>query len=347
MVHELDDADLDLVAALQLAPRAPINMIAEVIGVKPTTASRRLANLQERGVLRVIASARWTVLTSGNPYVVWIKCTPGRTRAVADALREVPEVQSIMLTTGITDLYCTIYPLPGTDINDLLTVRLPLIEGVDSLRSDLVLRAASEGFGWRLHRLDAEATAKLTALADYDPASGTAGAPVPELGAAELDALGMLLDDGRVSSAKVARELGISTSSAYRVVQSLLESGTARPRAEIEPALLGYPITALITLQIQPRHIPEALAHLSSHASARYTVMTAGPASVFYHGVFRDEEELADFTTGDLGDLPGVVGMNMSMVLRVLRRQWIDRGEGFVLGARRTELLPRPATAAS
>ena len=345
MIHTLDAADLDIVAALQLAPRAPINMIAEVIGLKPTTASRRLANLQERGVLRVIASARWTVLTSGNPYVVWIKSIPGYTTAVAESLRKVPEVQSIMLTTGVTDLYCTVYPLPGTDINHLLTTRLPTIEGVASLRTDLVLRAASEGFGWRLRRLSPEQTDRLSALADFDPASGGGSAPNPELGPTEYDALRILLDDGRASSAKVARELGISTSSAYRVVQSLLESGTARPRAEIEPALLGFPITALITLEIQPQHIPQALSYLSAHDSARYTVMTAGPSSVFYHGVFRSEEELAEFATADIGTLPGVVGMNMSMVLRVLRRQWIDRSDGFVLGVRSTELMARPKPA--
>ena len=341
MVQELDPADLDIVAALQIAPRAPINLIAEVIGLKPTTASRRLANLQERGVLRVIASARWTVLTSGNPYVVWIKCSPGRTDAVANELRRVPEVQSIMMTTGATDLYCTVYPLPDTEVQQLLMTRLPAIDGVSSIRSDLVLRAAREGFGWRLHRLTEEQTATLTALADYDPDSPATASP--SLGPNEHGALAMLLDDGRTSSAQVARKLNISNSSAYRLVQNLLESGTARPRAEIEPALLGYPITALISLEVQPQHIPEALARLSAHESARYTVMTAGPSSVFYHGVFRSEEALADFVTGHIGALPGIVGMNMSMVLRVLRRQWIDREEGFVLGERQPSILPRPS----
>lgn len=329
LVHTLDAADLDIIAALQLAPRAPINMIAEVIGLKPTTASRRLANLQERGVLRMIASARWTVLTSGNPYVVWIKCAPGRTNAVADALRAVPEVQSIMLTTGLTDLYCTVYPLPTTNVQQLLMTDLPSIEGIASIRSDLVLRAAREGFGWRLHQLSEEQSATLSALADFDP--DAAQGEVPILGANDHAALAMLLADGRASSAQVARKLGVSTSSAYRIVQNLLESGTVRPRAEIEPALLGYPITALITLEIQPQHIPQALSYLSTHESARYTVMTAGPASVFYQGVFRSEDELADFTTRDIGALPGIVGMNMSLALKVLRRQWIDRGEDFVL----------------
>ncbi len=345
MVFVLDDTDLDIVAALQIAPRGPVNVIAEIIGLKPSTASRRMANLQDRGVLRMIASARWTVLTSGNPYVVWIKCTPGKSLAVAEELKKVPEVQSIMLTTGLTDLYCTVYPLPDTDVNHLLMTQLPSIPGIDSIRSDLVLRAAREGFGWRLHRLREEQREKLSALADYLPDADAAARPAPDLGPIEYGALAMLLEDGRVSSAQVARELEISTSSAYRVVQGLLESGTARPRAEIEPALLGFPLTALITLEIQPQHIPAVLNYLGSHESSRYTVMTAGPSSVFYHGVFSGEDSLADFVTNDIGALPGVSGLNMSMVLRVLRRQWIDREDGFVLGRRhQAAMLPTPSS---
>jgi len=90
------------------------------------------------------------------------------------------------------------------------------------------------------------------------------------------------------------------------MIQSLLERGAARTRVEIEPAALGFPITALLTLDVQPRHIPAALAALGGHPTGRFTVMAAGPASVIHHGAIRDEDHLEGFVTDDLGARPGI-----------------------------------------
>lgn len=335
-MHVLDDADLDLVAALQLAPRAPLNVVADVLGTSASTVSRRMHRLQEDRLLRVISTVHWPLFLSGNPYVVWIRCAPGKTGAVAAAVQDVPEAQSILVTTGEADIHCTIYPLPGTDPRKLLTHTLPGIAGVASIESHLVLRIARRAVSWRIDRLTDAQAAVLGA--HTSPETATA----ETLTAAEFDTLRLLFDDGRISAAEVARSLDVSRSTAYRLIQSLLDGGAARPRVEIEPAVLGYPITALLSLNVQPRHIPAALTALGAHRSGRLTVMTAGPASIIHHGVFRDEEDLASFITDDVGALDGVSGFTMSVALGVLRRQWIDRDHDVLLGRRRHDILTPP-----
>ena len=81
--HSTDDADLDLVAALQIAPRAPLNTVAEILETSASTATRRLQRLQDLGLLRFICTVHWSLLTTGNPYAVWIRCRPGMISEVA------------------------------------------------------------------------------------------------------------------------------------------------------------------------------------------------------------------------------------------------------------------------
>ncbi|MFF1697706.1 Lrp/AsnC family transcriptional regulator [Streptomyces sp. NPDC058257] len=337
MEHGLDDADLDLVAALQIAPRTPLNTVADILGTSASTAGRRIQRLQQLGLLRFIGTVHWSLLTTGNPYVVWIKCRPGATVDVATAIQKVPQAQSLITTTGDSDIYCTLYPLPGTDTRRLLTRTLPEIPGIASIQSHLVLRSAREAFTWRLDRLTARQTEELRQQADPLPdAAPTSVGPLNEI---EFRTLQLLVDDSRISAAQVARELDVSRSTAYRTIQSLLESGAVRPRVEIEPAVLGFPITALFTLDVQPRHIPAVLTALGEHSCARFTVMTAGPASILHHGVFTDEDHLSRFVTDDLGALPGLNGVNTLIALSVLRRQWIDRDDDLVLGHRAHDIL--------
>ncbi|MER7078231.1 DNA-binding transcriptional regulator, Lrp family [Saccharopolyspora kobensis] len=336
-MQQLDDADLDLVAALQLAPRAPLNAVAEVLGSSATTVGRRIQRLQDQRLLRFISTVHWSLLLTGNPYVVWIKCEPGTTPEVAAAIQQVPEAQSILITSGDADVYCTIYPLPGTDLRHLLTRALPATPGIASIQAHLVLNTSRQAVSWHLDRLTGEQEAALREHADADP-----GAP-PEtmdpLGEAEFAVLRLLREDGRLTAAQAARELDVSRSTAYRLIQSVLEKGAARPRVEIEPAVLGYPITALLTLDVQPQHIPAVLKSLSAHPSGRFTVMTAGPAAITHHGVFRDETDLSRFITEDVGALPGINGLNMSTALGVLRRQWISRENDIHIGEKVHDIL--------
>ncbi|MEU6352876.1 Lrp/AsnC family transcriptional regulator [Streptomyces sp. NPDC047072] len=327
----LDDDDLDLVAALQHAPRAPLSLLAEVLGVSASTAGRRLARLESDRLLRVIGQLDWSVSGEGHPWHVWVTAEPGRAPEVARRLADLPETSHVAVTAGQWDVYCSVQPSRRDRTTELLGRTVPALPGVRSARSDLILSAGTKSDSWRLPRLSED---QVRRLARHTAQEGTPGS-APRTGALtedELRILRLLAADARMTAAQVARELGIGQSTAYRLTQSLLQRGLVRPRVEIEPGLLGYALEVAIGLTVAPSAMREVADTLARHPSARYVTTTAGTSCVVHVAVFRDEEGLTAFLTRDLADLPGVTSFDVSVVLDALRRHWLDREDGRLAG---------------
>ena len=75
----------------------------------------------------------------------------------------------------------------------------------------------------------------------------------------------LLQEDGRMSYTDLGRATGLSTSAAHQRVRRLEERGVIRGyRADIDPARVGLPLTALISVvpfdPSQPDDVPERLA---------------------------------------------------------------------------------------
>lgn len=319
---ELEPGDLDLVAALQVAPRAPLAAIASALGVSSSTVSRRMARLESDGALRVIGQLDWSVTGHGNPWHVWISASPGRARQVATTIAELPESQLVATTAGRADVYCAVQATEHSTLQDLLGERISTIPGVESAHSELVLRGVALADSWRLPRLSGEQLDLLRSHAE--PEQPPAAAQAEPAGDA-LRVARLLREHGRLTAAQVARELGSTQSTAYRLLRTVLERGIVRPRVEIEPRLLGYGLEAVIALTVTPGSIRTVSASLAHHPSARYVSLVAGNSSVIHQGVFRDEDGLAEFLTTDLGALPGVATFDVSVLLDVRKRYWRDR----------------------
>ncbi|WP_017624809.1 Lrp/AsnC ligand binding domain-containing protein [Nocardiopsis chromatogenes] len=327
----MDELDLDLVAALQYAPRAPSSALAEVLDSSPSTVGRRLQRLQTSGQLRVVGQLDWSLVSDAHPRHMWLHAESGRAVEVARRLARMPEVQLVALSSGRADIYCVVHPSERTRATELLTTEIPSVEGVRAGQSDLVLRPITRADAWTLDRLPPE---RLEALRPYrthvpEQDDGAAAASGPLTGD-EIEVAGILHADARTGSGDVARELGVSQSTAYRLVQSLLERGVVRPRVEVEPERLGMHLEVILSLTVRPGAIAHVAEKLASHPSARYVSVVAGEVSLIHHGAFRDERELGRFITEDLAALPGVADVRSSVLLEVLRRYWIDRADGLL-----------------
>ncbi|MDA3629249.1 Lrp/AsnC family transcriptional regulator [Saccharopolyspora sp. WRP15-2] len=332
----LDDLDLDLVSALQEAPRAPINALADAVGSSPTTVGRRLQRMHAEQVLRVIGQLDWTLVSDTHPRHVWITTAPGRLQDVARQVAEIPEAQYVAMATGRADVYCTVRPLGRDSVKDLLTQRLPSVPGVVSTQSDLVLKPFGRAEAWRIDRLDA---AQRAVLDPYRIEAQESVAP-QALSGQEWEATRLLHADARLTSSDLSRALGVSQSTAHRLIAGLLERQVVRPRVEVEPGLLGFHLEVALSLSTEPGSTEEVGQALGRHPSARYVSMVAGNATVIHQGVFRGEEHLADFLSHDLAVLPGIRSVEVSVVLDVLRRYWINRS-GHRLGQGGFPLNPR------
>ncbi|WP_410579330.1 Lrp/AsnC family transcriptional regulator [Amycolatopsis sp. lyj-108] len=322
----LTEPDLDLIAALQVAPRASVAALAEALDVSASTVGRRLTRLEEQRILRVIGQVEWRARARGNPRHVWVTTEPGASGSAAKALARFPEVQLAAETAGRSDVYLAVHVPDRAQARELLAERIPGVAGVAGTHSELVLRALTRADSWRLHRLSEE---QQEILAREQVVPGTPdGLDADEVGPDERRLIGLLAGNGRITAAEAGRILDLSQSTAYRLIQSTLRRGIVRPRVEVEPAQLGYELEAVIALTITPGAIEAVAGELARHPSARYVSIVAGTASVIHQGVFRNEDEMADFLTRDLAPLPGITALQVSVVLRMLRRYWLYREDG-------------------
>ncbi|MER7015483.1 Lrp/AsnC family transcriptional regulator [Saccharopolyspora sp. NPDC000359] len=326
MPETLDDADLDLVAALQRAPRAGVRLLAEVLDMSASTVSRRLARLVDERLLKVIGQVNWSVFSDAHPQHLWISAQPGTAGQVARDLAALPETQFAAVTSGRSDVYGILQPSARADADCLITERVGGIPGVVATHTEIALRSYASAATWLLDRLTAEQEERLRAENPAHRDTGATGFSADERRVARA-----LQHDGRASAADIARRLELSQSTAYRTVQSLLERGAIVPRVEIEPAVLGFPVEAVISLTTELRSITSTAEALGRHPSARFVSTVAGSASMIYNGAFRDEDDLADLLTGDLAAMDGIKAVEVAVMLRVLTRYWLPR-EGVLLG---------------
>lgn len=335
----LDDTDLDIVAALHIAPRVPTAALADVLGIPTSTLSRRLARLQAERVLRVVGRYAWELITSSNPFELWITAAPGEARRVLEALLHIPDIQFAMHASGPSDIYAHLFPLLGSDSEELLAERIPSIPGVRAVDSRMILESAKVGQSWRFDRL---ADAQVAALEEHVQA--VTAPPVThlaELSELELRTMAELGRNARVTAAEVARTVGTSSSTAARAIRMLLQSGAVSPRVEIQPELVGYPLNAVVTIDVRPSAIQDVLSSLTDHPSVRLLSTVTGDFPISLYAVFGGPVELARFIRDDLGGRPDVRAVSSVAALRLRRRYWIDR-EGHLLGQQVQDVLRAP-----
>lgn len=334
----LDETDHDLVAALQIAPRVPANALGEILGVPTSTVTRRLKRLQDERLLKVVGRFAWPLILSGNPQQLWIHCHPGQTFRVAEQLKAFPEIQYIMVTSGSSDIYADLFPLIGTDLDELIGRRIPSLEGIAAVETRLVLDSRRVGVSWRLQRLTLDQREALSA--HVVPVNQPALRSTRDLTDVEFRTMCELGRNARASAAEIARTLNVGNSTAYRAIQMLLTSGAVSPRVEIEPGAVGFPLAAVVSLQLKPKHIEAVLETLGEHPSARMVSMVTGKAPIVFHGVFKGPQEFSQFLMKDVGALPGIQSMDTCVGLSILRRYWMDR-DGMRIGDQVEGLLRR------
>ncbi|RJQ80823.1 Lrp/AsnC family transcriptional regulator [Amycolatopsis panacis] len=318
----LDDIDLDLVAALQRAPRASLDVLARVLDTSARTVGRRYGRMLEDGLLRVICEVDWSLLTEGPPAHVWLGVEPGRARGVAEALVLRDDTTHVALASGRGDIYAVVHGPTRAATARALVDEIPAVPGIRSVRTEWVLRRLTSSAAWHLPRLT---PGQEEALAGHAGAEGET--PGTELGPLEREVAAVLGDDARVPYSDVARMLDISESRARRTATAMFGSGLLRPRVEIEPGRLGYGVEVVLGISCPPATTTRVGTAIAAHPATRFLALTAASSTFVYDGVFRDEDDLADFVSGGFPGSADVTAVECTLQLEVLKRYWRVAGQ--------------------
>lgn len=318
----IDDIDLDLIAALQTAPRASFDVLARVLDSSSRTVARRYARLVDEGLMRVICEIEWSLLAEGLPATVWIATDPGRAPEVARALAARADTPFVSLASGVADVFCMVHGPTRADTTRALTTALPAMPGVRTLRTEWMLRRLTSTSAWRLPRLTSD---QITALTGQNTVQSVAHPRDTPLSGLEHDTVAALRHDARMPFSTLARTLDITESRARRTVAALLASGLLRPRVEVDPRDIGYAVEVVLSVGCRPGAVQRLAASLADHPATRFLALTAAASLFTYVGVFRDEEHLADFLTGGFEGSEEVTSLECSLQLEVFKRYWTAR----------------------
>lgn len=131
----------------------------------------------------------------------------------------------------------------------------------------------------------------------------------------------LLRADGRRSNREIARRLDVPEATIRYRVRRLVESGILKITASVDPEHLGYALTAVISVQVEPERISDAAEQVAAMPEVMWAAITAGAHDVMLMCSFRNQEEMFNFLTNRLARIPGMLRTETSVALRVLKKQ--------------------------
>ena len=150
---EISEEDLQLINALQIAPRISWSDAAGILGVHATTLAARWERLRASG-------AAWsTAHLMGDPKqmclaLVDVDCEMKLRADVTAALAAIPEVVTVEEAASNRDLMLTVITPTLAQFSDIVVEQLKEIPGLTKYQTALCTRLHSGGYAWRLNVLD-------------------------------------------------------------------------------------------------------------------------------------------------------------------------------------------------
>ncbi|GAA2244565.1 Lrp/AsnC family transcriptional regulator [Streptomyces amakusaensis] len=322
----LDASDRRLVAALQVRPRAGSGEIARALGEHERTVARRIQRLIGAHVIRPTAEldpARYGL----ESVQLRLEVRRGAMERTACALSRRPDVRRVVSVSGRSDvLWCEVMVEQGGGLHSLMRHGLPPALSVEKFHVATTLRTFTTVAQWRLPVLTPAEAERLRA-----GSVRLAGDPGTSFDLSESDRhmAGALVRNFRMSLTELAKEVGFSVATAGRRVGWLLERGVLRPRIEIEPKLVGFPLQAQICLKVSPAGLEATGTALAACPEVRYCAATTGTRNMILEVAAEREADLYRFFSERLGGIPHINDFTAELITHAYKRGSVVK-DGFL-----------------
>lgn len=135
--------------------------------------------------------------------------------------------------------------------------------------------------------------------------------------------LSLLQADGRMTNVDLAERVGLTAPPCLRRVRALEDAGAIRGyHAELDAAILGYPITvfAMVSLRSQAEHDLHAFEeHVNGIPEIRECHMLNGEIDFILKIVAADLKSFQDILTTHLTPAPNVASVKTSLTIRTAK----------------------------
>ena len=158
-------------------------------------------------------------------------------------------------------------------------------------------------------------------------------APLGSITLDDLDRAILLLlrEDGRRSNANIAREVGVSQPTVRQRLDRIFTSGAAYVTVRVNPAAIGLPIDAVISLKVAGRNVREVGEEIASMENVAYVGYLIGSSDIQVEAYLRDNDHLFQFVTEVVMRIEGVASVDTCVVVRTEKFNF--KWEGEALGS--------------
>ena len=337
-MHEsvaMDDIDRKIVHALQIAPRAPWNLVGSVVGIDPATAARRWQRLNDTGAAWIACYPR--IRNGSDFFLAALSCDPGTSVDVATVLAGDKNVTSVNVKAGGHDVLAEVGTANLAESARYNLDRLAKVPGIRSIRTLPVVLVYSEGVHWRLRALDREAEAKLAAAVREPPEVAVSAPPLHE---DDWDMMYCLADNPRMPLSEIAERLSISPSTARRRLGAVSE-GRIRLRCELARTQSGWPVYGTFFANCPADRVDATARALVNVPEVRAVASLIGPFNLYLALWLRSVVHMQEFESQLNVKVPHMSIADRSLVLRPVKQmgQLLDE-RGWRIGSVPIDIRP-------
>ena len=135
------------------------------------------------------------------------------------------------------------------------------------------------------------------------------------LDAVDRRILALLVEDGRMPAAEIARRVGkVSERSVRYRLKRLQQAGVVRICAIVNPTALGYTTIGDVAIDVAPGSLQDVADQLVDLDQVSYVAGSVGDGDLLVQVYARDPEELLRLVNEVIGAIPGVTRVRTTIV---------------------------------
>jgi Lrp/AsnC family transcriptional regulator for asnA, asnC and gidA len=141
----------------------------------------------------------------------------------------------------------------------------------------------------------------------------------------DIKIVNLLLEDGRMPSSEIARQLGDISERAVRYrIDRMMDEGVVRVSAVAKPQAFGLTTIADVWMEVESDRILEVAKKMAEFDHVSYVACGIGQTDVSIQIVAKDTAEIYHFVTEVIRKVPGVRKTTTSIVPLILKDvyQW-------------------------
>lgn len=245
MTEPLDQLDREICGALLRQGRASWRQIAKAIGGQERTIARRGARLLDSGLVRVNARSQYE---RGESQFAKLSCPPSRLREVASWLAHRDEALWVATLSSESAVVSELF-IPFANRRQFIEDELAALP-ISNYSLRYIDQYHRTVRGWHPNVLSQDALEQLGEDERHalDSAAQALKQEESPHDSTDLDIAKLLAVDGRLSIDAIATAVGVAKPTVRRRISQMQQSGYLSIRAVVDPALLGFPVEALVTV---------------------------------------------------------------------------------------------------